>query len=236
MKERIKNRMTQLLIIREKIKNIYGKYDAYIVPSFKFILALLTFLTINISIGYMSKLDKLPIAFILALVCSFLPLNFILVIAAVMILLHLYALSLECAFIMAIVFMLMFIMYFRFSPKDTIVVLLTPILFVLKIPYVIPLTMGLIATPASVVSVSCGVIIYYMLAYIRDCANALSGLDASNMISNAKYVIDGLIDSRTMMITLFAFVVTIIAVYFIRRLSGYLPAPATGWHCVLLHR
>ena len=39
--------MTDLLEIKEKIKNIYGKFDIYIVPLFKFVLALCVFSIIN---------------------------------------------------------------------------------------------------------------------------------------------------------------------------------------------
>ena len=68
--------MTQLLVIREYIKNFYTKYEEFIVPLLKFVLGLILFLTINGRMGYMAKIDHVAIALVAALLCSFLPLGF----------------------------------------------------------------------------------------------------------------------------------------------------------------
>lgn len=210
--------MTQLLVIREKLKSLCSKYEVYLIPVGKFLTALVTFLIINANIGYMEKLAKFPIALILALLCSFLPLNFIVVAAAGLSLVHVYALSMECALVVGIIYILMFLLYFRFSPKDTFAVLLTPICCALQIPYAIPMVMGLVATPASVVSVSCGVVVYHILKYIKVSANALTALDANDMVSKIKYLIDGIIGNKEMIVMVIAFAATIVIVYFVRRM------------------
>lgn len=211
--------MTQLLVIREQLKKICGKYEVYLVPVGKFLTALITFLFINGNIGYMEKVAKFPIALILALLCSFLPLNFIIICSAFLSLVHVYALSMECALILGIIYLLMFLLYFRFSPKDTFVVILTPICCMLQIPYAIPLSLGLVGTPASVVSVSCGVVVYHILRYIKESANALSALDADGMMAKFKYLIDGIVGNKEMFVMVIAFAVTVILVYIIRRMN-----------------
>ena len=211
--------MTQLLVIREQLKKICGKYEVYLVPVGKFLTALITFLFINGNIGYMEKVAKFPIALILALLCSFLPLNFIIICSAFLSLVHVYALSMECALILGIIYLLMFLLYFRFSPKDTFVVILTPICCMLQIPYAIPLSLGLVGTPASVVSVSCGVVVYHILRYIKESANALSALDADGMMAKFKYLIDGIVGNKEMFVMVIAFAVTVILVYVIRRMN-----------------
>lgn len=211
--------MTNLLVIREQLKKFYGSYEVYITPVLKFLLALVSFLLINSQMGYMSKLDNIAIVLVLALMCSFLPINLIIVLAAVLILMHLYAMSVECTIIVAAIFLLLFLMYFRFSPKDTIAVILTPVCFALKIPYVIPLSMGLVGTPASAVSVGCGVIVYYMLNYINGSASALASMDADASVQKFRYIVDGILSNKAMLVTVAAFAATIIVVYLIRRLS-----------------
>ena len=119
--------MTNLLVLREQLKKFYSKYELYITPALKSLLALVTIIMINASIGYMSELKNVAVVLILALMCSFLPLNFIVVIAAAVTLGHLYKFSLECAVVALAVFLILFILYFRFSPHDTIAVLLTPL-------------------------------------------------------------------------------------------------------------
>lgn len=211
--------MTQLLVIREQLKKICGKYEIYLVPIAKFLTAMVTFLVINGNLGYMSKIAKFPIVLILALLCSFLPLNFIIICGAFLSLAHVYALSMECALIVGVLYLLMFLLYFRFSPKDTFVVILTPICCVLQVPYAIPLALGLVGTPASAVSVSCGVIVYHILKYIKQSANALEALDADGMMSKFKYLIDGIMGNKEMFVMVIAFAVTVILVYIVRRMN-----------------
>lgn len=45
--------------------------------------------------------------------------------------------------------------------------LLTPIAFMLKIPYVIPVAYGLMSVPVSLAAISCGTIIYYIMQYVK---------------------------------------------------------------------
>ena len=211
--------MTNLLVFREQLKKFYSKYEIYLTPIFKFLLALVMIVMINNSLGYMSELKKFSVVFVLALMCSFLPINFIVFVAAVVSLGHLYKFSMECALVAMVVFLLLFILYFRFSSKDAIAVLFTPICFILKIPYVMPIAMGLVGTPASAVSVASGAIIYYTLNYMTSSVSILNTFEDDGALEKFRYVIDGLLGNKAMYVTIVAFVATVIVVYFIRRLS-----------------
>lgn len=210
--------MTTLLVAKQYVKNFISKYEVYLKPLLKLILALAALMMINSKIGYMHRLDDISIVLIVALMCSFMPMNFIIFVAAAFTVLHMYALSLECAVITLVVFLILFLLYFRFSPKDTLVVILTPMSFAIGIPYVIPLAMGLIGTPASAISVGCGIVVTFLINYIAEGATALSGME-DDMATRFRFIIDGFIDNKAMVLMIAAFAVTIIVVYFIRRLS-----------------
>ena len=210
--------MTNLLVMKECLKSIYGKYEVYITPLGKFFLSLITFIMINGKLGYMTKIDSLAVVLIAALLCSFLPMNFMVVMAALFILLHLYALSLECAVVVLAIFLIMFLLYFRFAPRDTAAVLLTPLCCMLKVPFVVPISMGLVGTPSSAVSVGCGVMIYSILQYISESVTTLNTMDAENAVQKYRYVVDGLLNNKTMLVTLVAFAAVVLVVYFVRRL------------------
>ncbi|MCM1156610.1 MAG: hypothetical protein NC314_09550 [Roseburia sp.] len=211
--------MTTLLVAKQYMKLFYSKYEIYIMPFLKFLLAFTALQMINSHLGYRAGITRLTVVLIVALMCSFMPTNFIVVMSALFIILHLYAFSLECTIVIGVVFLLMFLLYFRFSPKDTAVVVLTPICFVLKIPYVVPISMGLIGTPASAVSVACGVIVHYVLHYVTENATLLRGMAEEETAAKFKIVIDGLLNNKEMVVTIVAFAVTLILVYIIRRLS-----------------
>ena len=211
--------MAQLLLLREQIKNFYSKYETFITPTLKFLLAFITLISINAKIGYAQRLTGLVIVILAALFCSFLPTNFIVIIAAAFVLLHLYALSLEAVIVVGVLMLLMFLLYFRFSPRDTVLLLLTPILFLVKMPYVIPLAAGLVGNPASIISTGCGVIIYYALAYVSANAPVLSAMESETVFEKIRLLIDSVVKNKEMMVVVIAFSATILTVYLIRRLS-----------------
>lgn len=211
--------MTGLLVAKQILMTLYSKYEVYITPLLKFLLALISLLLINSRMGYMDSIDRMTVVLIVSLMCSFMPMNFIVIMAVVFVMLHLYAFNLECTIVVGVGFLLMFLLYLRFSPKDTLVVLLMPVCFLLRIPYVIPLAMGLIGTPVSAVSIACGVIAYYMLHFVTQNVSAILAMTDEGMTVKFKYVVDGILNNREMIITIAAFAVTVILVYLIRRLS-----------------
>ncbi len=211
--------MTTLLVAKQYIKLFYSKFEIYITPFLKFLLAFVAFMQINSRLGYMAAIDRMSIVLVVALMCSFMPTNFIMIMSALFILLHLYTFSLECAIVIGVAFLLMFLLYFRFSPRDTAAVVLTPICFLMKIPYVLPISMGLIGTPASAVSVACGVIVYYMIHFVCTNETVLSGMAEEEIAARFKFIVDGLLNNKEMVVTIVAFAVTLILVYLIRRLS-----------------
>ncbi len=211
--------MTTLLVIKQMLLTIYGRYEVYITPLLKFLLALFTLLMINSKLGYMESLTKLTLVLIVALMCSFMPMNFIVLVGAVFSILHLYSFSMECAAVIGCGFLLLFLLYLRFSPKDTLVVVLLPICFLMKIPYVIPISMGLIGSPASAVSVACGVIVYYMLHYVTKNETVIAGMADEETAAKFKFIIDGLLKNKEMVVIIAAFATTVIVVWLLRRLS-----------------
>ncbi len=211
--------MTTLLELKQYIKKFYIKNETYISYVWKFLLALISILLINSKLGYMDALNNFAIVMMASLLCAILPPNFIVLVSAVFIVGQLFSLAPQCALIAVIVFVLMFLLYFRFSPKDTLAVLLTPILYFMHIPYIMPLAMGLLGTPTSVVSVSFGLVISFMLSYFSANATSFGSEGAEEVANEFQAIISGILGDRTMLVMIIAFAITLIIVYVIRRTS-----------------
>ena len=211
--------MVQLLTAREWLKNIYSRYENFCRPALKFLLALISMMMINSKLGYSQALKSGAVTLIIALMCSFLPLNFIVTVSALIVLLQLYALSLESVIIAGVIMLIMMLLYFRFAAKDTVLIMLTPLSFILGVPYVIPLCAGLVAAPSSVVSTGCGVVIYYMLKVISVNRQTLLNMEEETLLEKLRFLADAILDNREMVVCAAAFGITIIVVYVIRRLS-----------------
>jgi len=213
--------MVALLEIKEKMARIYGKYEAYITPLLRFILALVAFLLIKGNLGYMKSLSTTPVALILAAVCSVLPVNAMIAIAAMFILLNLYALSLEVFIVGALIFVFIYFVYFRFSPRYGYNAVLMPVCFKLGIPYVVPVGSGLLGEMYSVVSVVCGSVIYFFLKGVHENEATLSSASDAGLSATSKITIalNQLLMNKEMFLVITIFAIATIVVYIIRRLD-----------------
>ena len=131
--------MTTLLVLRERIKKLYARYGGIVMRVFKFLLAFAAFFAVNRTIGYMEKLNKSWLAVLLAAACAFLPNGVTVVVVSVYVLAQMYAVSLEVFFVVAAVFLLFFCLYYVFQPGNSILLVLIPLLFVCRLPLVVPM-------------------------------------------------------------------------------------------------
>ncbi|MDO5402017.1 MAG: hypothetical protein Q4F11_01135 [Eubacteriales bacterium] len=211
--------MAVLLELKEKIKNFYNKYDVYAVPAFKFIIALISFIMLNSSIGYMSKLKNPLIAVMLSVLCAFLPNGATILMLSVYILANLYAISAEFAVITLCIMLIMYLLYFRFTPKSAYILIFTTILCWLKMPYLIPIAAGLCFSALSVIPVGFGVVIFYIIQTAGEYGTAITNQSVTDSVQQISYIVESLISDKQMLIVVLALVLTIVTVYCIRRLT-----------------
>ena len=213
--------MTTILELKEKMIRFYGRYEVYITPIVKFAVAFLIFCMINGNIGYMKSISRMPIALILALLCSILPAGGTIFLAAMVILADMYALSIEVCLVALILFVLIFFLYFRFAPQNGVSVLLTPICFKLNIPYVMPVGMGLLTEIYSVFALICGAVVYFFLHGVKENAALLGAAAEESAETNSKIVIalNQLLGNKEMFLVIGIMTAALIIVYIVRRMS-----------------
>ena len=178
--------MTKIYEIKDQVLKFCAEYENYLTYVCKFIIALILFCMINGTVGFMEKLASFPVALILALVCSVLPQAVMLLVAAGLILAHLYVLSMEVALAAVLIFALVFLLYFRFSPHDGLLVAVAPILHAVGIPYILPIGTGLLRKTYSLAAVICGTIVYYFLNGIYENVQTLQSTVAGAEVETAK--------------------------------------------------
>ena len=215
--------MTALVEIKQLIKGFYIRYEMWITPLWKFLLSFIAIASINGRVGYLAALKPLPIVLMCALLCSFMPVNFMVFVMAAFILGHFYAVSIETLAVTLVLFLLMFLLYFRFGPNDTVVLVMTPLFFVMKIPYLMPLALGLLGSPLSIAAMSCGVIVYYLLNFVQMNATTMGASSVTSgedqeIIVQLRNFLTGFLTNRAMWIVILAFAAVLIIVWLLRRL------------------
>ncbi|MBQ4068100.1 MAG: ABC transporter permease [Lachnospiraceae bacterium] len=211
--------MMQLLVFKEHLKNIYSKYSTYIDMAIKVVAVIAAMITINVNVGFMPRLKSPVIVILLGVMAAFLPNGINVLLLTLIVVAHLYSLSTELAVIVAVILMVMYLLYFRFAPKDSYVIILLPVLFFIKIPYIMPLVLGLIATPVSIVSMAFGIIIYFTMLYAKRNASTLTNVTDDSGINKITNFLEAILKNKEMWIMIIAFAVVILLVYFIKRLS-----------------
>lgn len=213
--------MTTLLELREKAISVYSQYENYINMGAKFLVVLLGLIYINSQIGYQTTLAGALPTFLIALICTLIPAGMIVAVYGVIILVHLYTLALEAAVIGAILLLVMLLVYYRFTPRDSMLLLVYPIFRTLGIPYALPIAGGLLYSPASGATVAVGVITDSFIRFVHQNETAISsasGTDTDGMVSRFQFLLDGIMQNHGMIIRVIAVVAAAVAVYLIRRL------------------
>lgn len=209
--------MSEMLVWREKIQKIYAKYSIYIDKTIQFLFTLAAFLLINRNIGMMSRITSPIVSFGLAVICTFLPPIASVLIAAMVVLLHMYELSLGIMAVSVGVFFIMFAFYCQFTPKRALLLLITPIAYMLKIPYAVSIVCGLLFGPSITVPVVFGTMIHYMLQFMKTSASAVAS--AGGIMNEVTLYAKGVFLNKEMWVACFAAAVCVCVVYAIRQLS-----------------
>ena len=209
--------MSELLVWRDKIQKIYARYSIYIDKAVRFLFAFVTVFAINKNIGVVEKFSSPVISFGLAVVCAVLPPVFTALIAAALVLLHMFKISIGIMAVSAVVFFAMFAFYCQFTPKRALVLLATPIAYMLHVPYIVPIVCGLVFGPVISAPVIFGTIAYYMVNFLKNSTSVISSADG--IMGEITLFAKNIFMNKEMWLACIATAVCIYIVYIIRRLS-----------------
>lgn len=211
--------MKGLLVFKEKLKTFYAKYSLYVIPVVKFAVGFFAFWLINQNIGFMTKLNRPVIAVVMGLIASFVPYGATAFFAGCFVIAHVSQVSVEVALIIAVFMLAVMTLYYSFRPGDGCVLLLTPMMFFLNVPYVVPLLVGLSGSLVSVIPVTCGVCIYYIIMYLKQNAGILAGGTVAEMAERFLQIVRSVFGNQLMWVMAAAFAVAILVVFIIKNLS-----------------
>ena len=210
--------MTTLLELKQKVKFFFGTNQVFFMPILKFAIAFLHFIWLSESMGYFPMLNNLPFLAVLAGICCILPSQVTVLCSFVLLILHSYAVGLECAGFMIVLILLLAIFFLRFSGGTSFITVLTPISFSVGFPVMLPIGSGLLLPASSAIPAACGVVLYYFIRYLNAHASELSNVDIEP-VAKLQTMADGIIYNWGMWITVVTFIAVILMVNLIRTRS-----------------
>lgn len=211
--------MMGLLVFKEQLRAFYGKHSSFVIPAVKFVVTFAAFYLINQNAGFMPKISGALVPVVSGLVGACLPFGVIAFLAGAFLLVQLYAASLEVAVITFIFLLIVMLLYYGFQPGDSVLLLATPILFFLKVPFAVPLLVGLAGSLISVIPMSCGIFIYYVMIYVKQNSSFLSGSEQTEMTQVFAQAIKSLLGNQTMLVMVAACCLGVLVVHIVKNLS-----------------
>lgn len=212
--------MTGLYELKDRLFRFCGAYEVYLKFVYRFVIALALFGIINGTIGFMESLSPMLVTVVLAFVCCLLPQGFTLFVAAVLVVAHLFVLSAEVAITALAIFIIIFLVYFRFAPQDGVLFALTPIFFATGVPYILPVAAGLLRKKHSTAAIVCGVIAFFFVDGIYENVSALAATQAQGEEATAKITItvSQLLSNKEMYLTVAIFALSTIVVAVVKKM------------------
>lgn len=219
--------MEKFLVLRQRMKQLYAKYDIYVLPVIKFAVMLIILLLLNKNLGYREELTGWTIVLVVSLAVSILPWPVMSFVSAAFLVGHLSALSWEATVICLVFLFVAAMLQYLFLPGFSLVIVLIPAAYYLHIPYVVPLLLGLLGGATSFIPAGLGVFAYYYLscvqknaAFLTD-AMALEKMDMlEQIVQRVSQLMSGLRDNDLMYLSIVAFCTTVMLVQGIRRFSS----------------
>ena len=216
--------MISLMTLKEKVKNIYAEHEFILQPDLKFIFSFLALVLFKLNIGYAPVINLWPVIAGMAILMAFLPKRVDVVIAIIVMIADIYFVSLELAGVVTLLFIILLVLFLRFTPKQGIFLVLVPLAFYLKIPYVIPIVAGIVSTPVAIVSVTFGTIIYYLLDVVNKNSDAIQTISknangSKETISAVSSIVNIATSNPNMYLSIIVFAITIALVYGLKRRS-----------------
>lgn len=207
--------MEKLLEIREIILEQYLKWERYLIPFGKFLTAFIVLLSINNRIGYNVQLKSWFITIGISVIGAFLPMMFLTVIAAVISIGHIFSASLVLAGTVSAIFVVLYLLLLRFVPKHAWAAAVIPVLSLYKLQFIVPIVLGLTATPLSILAATAGVIAYHILKAAKGLIE-VNGFEGNDYMNLYQIMVGQILENKEMMYSIIIFSLVILVVFLIR--------------------
>ncbi len=208
--------MMFVLELRERVKLIYQKFKPVIDAVIKFLLAFVVFSKINGVVGYDPRFSKSIIVLALSLFSAVTPTSMMVLLAMCLTLLQIYHVSWLLALMTLFAFIVLYLLFLRFTPNMGAVVVLIPLLAGWNLHYCIPLFLGLCFTPVTILPVVCGVFTHYLFSVIIVMAERQVSLKLEDILQLFIDVADSIVGNRQMFAFIAIFAIILLVVWFVR--------------------
>lgn len=197
--------MAKLVNIKETIRNYYQKHIEYLQPILKLVFSFLILCLVSRMFSYSNTVSKPWILLAISAVQAFLPASFLFYSASILVALQLWKLSLEILVFFLALVLICWLCFVRIEGKYGLLMVITAVLFLLKLEYLIPVLVSMTVGIGGILPVAGGILLYYFSCYTRE-AEALLLTTTGNKTGMAmQRIVDLLATDKELLVVLLAF-------------------------------
>ena len=201
-----------VLRIRREIQKFCQKHSRGLRILFKFIAGLLLFTTINELYGG-SGGALLITALVLAAICAGLPFKYEYLASIILTTIHLCQVSWDLVIFYLAAVLLSYLMIYRMRPEAAVIIAFTPLFFQFKLPFLLPLLVGMFSNMFGVGAMVFGVVFYYYSVYTKSVVMLLTSATGGENIIAVKNIMNSFSADEKFLLILAAFIVAAVFTY-----------------------
>ena len=211
--------MKHLYNLKNRITDIYSRYPNISGYITRFVLSFLAFIMLSSNLGYNAILSNIFVVLLFAAMCSFLPEKLMMLALVAYTSIQIFSLSTGLGIVACILFLIMYLIYYRFDECRGITILIIALLCMLKVPVLVPLVLAVTAPFGTILSGVLGITSYYFLHYMHVNTAVFQGMAEGTEITKMSMVLTGIFEYKEMWYTLICVAIAFTAAYFLKRIN-----------------
>ncbi len=201
-----------ILKMRKDLHELYKKHNRMITLVTKGLSALLLFLSLN-SLYQNHGAVMILLAVGMALICAVLPARYLFAASSLITAVHLWGISWDIALCYVVMVFTAWVFICRIWPDAGIIIAFAPLLFTIKIPFLLSLLVGLFAALSGVGALVFGVVFYFLGTYSSNAAALLSSGAGEDYMLAIQAVIASFAADKEFVLILGAMIIAALVVY-----------------------
>ena len=203
--------MAKLVGLKESMIIFYKKHVDVILPIWKLVFAFFALYMFQGMFHYNKSIDKSFIFLAISAVQAFLPISFLYYAVSILIMINLWKVSMDIFLGFIIFFIICSLGFIRVDRKHAVIILITAILFYLKLEYVLPVLLGMTVGFGAILPACAGIILYFLSVYMADVSTLITTSSSSSFGMGLQRVVNLILIDKKLLVLLVTFSVIIFA-------------------------
>ena len=225
--------------IKNKVDDYYQKHPTISGFILRFVISILVLVLLRSNIGFNPILSNLFFVVLFAAVCSCIPAKGMTLALVAYAAVQIFSLTTGLGVLACIMFLIMYLIYFRLDEKSGYAIVLVPLLCIIKLPFLVPVVLAVTASMGSVIGSLLGFLVYYFIHYLQMNTAVFIGAADNTEITKMSMALSGLFAYREMWYTMACVLIAFFAAYYLKKVninrSGYMAISiGTGLYLILI--